>query len=144
VQVDALLKRVERTAVVVCAVMAVAALLLTGGRILPVLAVLAGGLLASVSYRMIVASAGALAGTLAPPGGAPPPASASAATSSKERPSPVLTGARVAGRYALLGLLAYVMIARLRLPPLGLLAGASSVVAAVSIEAIRFLLKKTP
>jgi hypothetical protein len=36
------------------------------------------------------------------------------------------------------------MIARLRLPPLGLLAGASSVVAAVSIEAIRFLLKKTP
>jgi hypothetical protein len=144
VQVDALLRRVERTAVVVCALMAVAALLLTGGRILPVLAVLAGGLLASVSYRMIVASAGALAGTVAPPGAAPPPASASAATSSKERLSPVLTGARVAGRYALLGLLAYVMIARLRLPPLGLLAGASSVVAAVSIEAIRFLLKKTP
>src|SRR3970040_1816046 len=32
---------------------------------------------------------------------------------------------KVAGRYALLAFLAYVMIARLRLPPLGLIAGAS-------------------
>jgi hypothetical protein len=36
------------------------------------------------------------------------------------------------------------MIARLRLPPVGLLAGASSIVAAVSLEALRYLLKKTP
>lgn len=49
---------------------------------------------------------------------------------------------RLVGRYALLALLAYVMIARLRLPPLGLLAGASSVVAAAVVEAGRFLLKK--
>jgi hypothetical protein len=34
------------------------------------------------------------------------------------------------------------MIARLRLPPLGLMAGASSVVAAATVEAVRFLLKK--
>ena len=34
---------------------------------------------------------------------------------------------KLAGRYALLAFLAYVMIARLRLPPLGLMAGASSV-----------------
>jgi hypothetical protein len=147
VQVDVLLKRVERTAVVVCLLMSLAALVLAGGSILPPIAVLAGGLLASVSYRMIVASAGVFADTLAPPG----PAAASsgglvdaADTSPGTRPSPVLTAAKVAGRYALLGLLAYVMIARLRLPPLGLLAGASSVVAAVSVEAIRFLLKKTP
>jgi len=45
-------------------------------------------------------------------------------------------------RYALLALLAYVMIARLRLHPLGLLAGASSVVAAASIEACRLFLTK--
>ena len=50
----------------------------------------------------------------------------------------------IAGRYALLAFLAYVMIARLRLHPLGLLAGASSVTAAVSIEALRSLLKKNP
>src|SRR5688572_22216871 len=37
--------------------------------------------------------------------------------------------AKITLRYALLGLLAYVMIARLRLHPWGLLAGASSVVA---------------
>ncbi len=50
---------------------------------------------------------------------------------------------KVFTRYALLVLLAYVMIARLRLHPLGLLAGASSVVAAASVEACRLLLKKS-
>ena len=51
---------------------------------------------------------------------------------------------KLAGRYALLGFLAYVMIARLRLHPLGVLAGASSVVAAAFIEAARFLTKNRP
>lgn len=145
-QVDVLLKRVERTAVVVCVVMALAALAIANGRVMPALAVLAGGILASVSYRMIVSSAGALADTLAPPGSAAamPLQESAAPAPDSARPAAVLTGAKVAGRYALLALLAYVMIARLRLPPLGLLAGASSVVAAVSIEAFRFLLKKTP
>ncbi len=140
-QVDALLKRVERTAVAVCAVMSLAALALAGGRPLPALAVLCGGGLALVSYRLIVAGAGAMADTLAPlaTGPAPPAESVTPARVAH----PTLTAAKVAGRYALLALLAYVMIARLRLPPLGLLAGASSVVAAVSIEAFRFLLKKT-
>jgi hypothetical protein len=50
---------------------------------------------------------------------------------------------KVAGRYALLAFLAYVMIARLRLPPLGLISGASSLAAAAAIEAIRFLWKNT-
>ena len=45
-------------------------------------------------------------------------------------------------RYALLALLAYVMIARLRLHPWGLLAGASSVVAGVSLEAFRLAVKR--
>jgi hypothetical protein len=145
VQVDLLFKRIERTAVVICALMSLAALALTRGRIAAALAVLAGGLLASVSYRMIVASAGTLADTLAPPGGSNPQISQeSAAPAPHLRRSPVVAGATAAGRYALLALLAYVMIARLRLPPLGLLAGASSVVAAVSVEAVRFLLTKKP
>jgi len=50
---------------------------------------------------------------------------------------------KMAGRYALLGFLAYVMIARLRLPPLGLIAGASSVMAAAALEAIGVALKKS-
>src|SRR5688572_2172044 len=44
-------------------------------------------------------------------------------------------------RYALLALLAYVMIARLRLHPWGLLAGASSIVAGVSLEAVRLVIR---
>ena len=50
---------------------------------------------------------------------------------------------KLAGRYALLAFLAYVMIARLRLHPLGLLAGASSVVAAAAVEAFRQFTKKS-
>ena len=49
---------------------------------------------------------------------------------------------KVTTRYALLGFLAYVMIARLRLPPLALMAGASSVVAAAVVEAVRLLWTK--
>jgi len=48
---------------------------------------------------------------------------------------------RFAGRYVLLGFLAYVMIARLRLHPIGLLAGASSFAAAAFVEAVRLLAK---
>ena len=40
------------------------------------------------------------------------------------------------GRYALLALIAYVMIARLRLSPLGLLLGASVIPAAATVEAV--------
>ena len=126
--VDLLLRRIERTAIVVCGLMTLAALVLAHGRPWPALGVLAGGLLAGLSYRMIASSAG----TLAPETGGDA--------------GPSLTSAvlQLVGRYALLALLAYVMIGRLRLHPLGLLAGASSVVAALSIEAVRFLLKKTP
>jgi ATP synthase I chain len=46
---------------------------------------------------------------------------------------------KVAGRYGLLALLAYVMIARLRLHPLGLLVGATALVASATAEAVRGL-----
>lgn len=52
-------------------------------------------------------------------------------------PSKVALLLRLAGRYALLALMAYGMIARLRLHPIGLLIGMSSLVVAVSLEAIR-------
>ena len=58
------------------------------------------------------------------------------------RAGAALDGHEVDRRYALLGFGAYVMIARLRLPPLGLLAGASSIVAAVTVEAVRLLILK--
>lgn len=116
----------------VCGLMTLAALALARGRLWPALGVLGGGLLAGLSYRMIASSAGAIVQTLAPEAGG------------EKRPSLASTVLALVGRYALLTLLAYVMIGRLRLHPLGLLVGASSVVAALSIEAVRFLLKKHP
>jgi hypothetical protein len=109
--------------------MAAVALALPGDRIASAGAVLAGGALAAFSYWTIAASVGAL-GRNAPEGGARPPRVASIVL-------------KVFARYALLLLFAYVMIARLRLPPLGLLAGASSVVAAASAEAVRVLLRRS-
>jgi ATP synthase I chain len=129
---DRSLRRIERTAIAVCLGMAAMALVVAGGRPGPALAVLAGGLLIGVSYWTIGLGVHALAGPLQRDG--------SATTSPRARTSWTL--ARVVLRYALLALLAYVMIARLRLHPIGLLAGASSVVAAASLEALRFLLKK--
>lgn len=131
-QDDLLLRRLERTAIGACLLMTAIALVLSGGRLWPAIAVLAGGLLTGVSYWTIGSGVNALATALTRASGTAP-----------KRPPLLLTVARVTGRYALLALLAYVIIARLRLHPLGLLAGASSVVAAASVEAFRFLLKKS-
>ena len=112
--------------------MAVAAFAATG-RVRAPLGVLGGGLLIAVSYWTIGSGVTALVDLAARPrdGGRP------------ERPPRLAwTVTKVAGRYALLALLAYVMIARLRLHPLGLLAGASSVVAAAAVEALRLLFSK--
>jgi hypothetical protein len=129
-----LLRGVERNSLVIGAAMTVAALFV---RPRPQLAigVAAGAFLVGVSYwtlkRGVTVFAGVVAGT----------------------PDAALETRGIRGnfarelwklllRYALLALLAYVMIARLRLHPWGLLAGASSVVAGVSLEAVRLLIKR--
>ena len=58
------------------------------------------------------------------------------------RPRPAGIGSlilKMSGRYALLALLAYVMIARLRLHPLGLLLGMTALAASATAEAVRSL-----
>ena len=95
---------------------------------------LGGGLLIAVSYSAIASGVDGLVDTLGGHSGGDPPGN--------RRPRLAWTVAKLAGRYALLAVLAYVMIARLRLHPVGLLVGASSVVAAASVEALRLLLKK--
>ncbi len=132
---DLILGRVQTTAIVVCVSMAALAAVVSRGSLGPAFAVVAGGVLAMVSYRLLASSAGDIVDAVALPPGA-----ARAAT---PRVRAMIAG-KLVGRYALLALLAYVMIARLRLHPLGLLVGASSVVAAIALEAVRFLLKKTP
>jgi hypothetical protein len=135
---DVLLRRVERTAAMVCGATAAGTLLLSGGRPGPAVAVLAGGLLAGVSYHSLKAGVSSLVRVTA---AEPADRTGSSGRHGRSRVSAAL--AKVVVRYALLALLAYVMIARLRLHPLGLLAGVSSVVAAVSLEALRLLMKKS-
>ena len=128
---DPLLRRVGRTALLVCVLMALAALLVSRSPLASALAVLGGGLIVGASYWTIQSSVTALVDRIANPN-VPP----------DERPSMRRVVMKLTARYALLGFAAYVMIARLRLPPLGLLAGASSIVTAVAVEAVRFLFKK--
>jgi ATP synthase I subunit len=130
VTTDPFLRRLESTAIVACLAMAALALAISGGRAGPALGVLAGGMLTALSYWTIGSGVTSLGSHASPD-----------APRAKPRLAWIVT--KVLGRYALLVLLAYVMIARLRLSPLGLLAGASSVVAAASVEAARLLLKKS-
>lgn len=126
-----MLRRIGRTALVVCAGMTMLALFVSPSPLMSALAVMGGGMIAGVSYRAIQSGVTALVDRVT---GAPSP--------SRSRPAVRWVVMKLTARYALLGFVAYVMIARLRLPPLGLLAGASSIVAAVAVEAVRFLFKK--
>jgi ATP synthase I chain len=129
---DPFLRRFERNALVACLVMSGAALVISGGRPGSAVAVLAGGALIAVSYWALgvgVQSLGGARQSAETFNQVPPP------------PRPALILVKLALRYALLGLFAYVMIARFGLHPLGLLAGASSVAAAASVEACRVLMK---
>ncbi len=131
---DPLLRRLERTAVVACGVMAIIALVLARGRPGPALAVIGGWLLIAIGYSGIVAGVDVIVEGLAGSGAPADPA--------RKRRRVAAAMVKITGRYALLAVLAYVMIARLRLHPLGLMAGASSAVAAAAVEAVRFLAKK--
>ena len=124
---DAVVRRIERTALAFCGVMTIAAVVLAKGSAWPGIAVLAGGLLIATSYWSIKAGVSRLVGS----------------DDAMARVPRARIAFQLAGRYALLALMAYVMIVRLRLHPLGLLAGASSIVAAVTVEAVRVLVKKS-
>lgn len=110
--------------------MTVVALIVSRAHVEAAVAVLGGGFLAGASYLAIASGATAFVDRLVAKG-APP-----------RRAGLRWTVMKLTGRYALLGFAAYVMIARLRLPPWGLLAGASSIVAAVAVEAVRLLITK--
>ena len=134
---DSTLRNVERNAFLMCAAMTAAACFVPPRPTLA-LGVVGGGLLVGVSYWSLKSGVTALVDVLA---GAGKSAGASG------EPTPLRANMRreivkLTLRYALLGLLAYVMIARLRLHPWGLLAGASSVVAGVSVEALRLMIKR--
>jgi hypothetical protein len=135
---DPQLRRIERTALIWCAAAAAVAVVLDPSRPRVAAGVLGGGALVGLSYWAIRSSITTLV-----EGMMKAPAAASDRGAPRDpavglRPAKLTTAiGRFVGRYALLGFLAYVMIARLRLHPLGLLIGASSIVAATAIEAVR-------
>jgi hypothetical protein len=128
VPADPVVDRIGRSSIVICLVLAAVALGFWGLRVAA--GVLGGGLLIGISFYTLGHGVAAL--VLAATGGTTAPQTMLA------------TMAKLVLRYALLGFLAYVMIARLRLHPLGLMAGASSVPAAAFLEAVRLLAKKSP
>jgi len=134
-----LLRRLERGALVWCALAAVGVLALAPSRTDVLLGIAGGGILAIVSFYAIRGSVDAAVRAFAPtaepirepiPEPAPQPAT---------RPGMSSLVVKMAGRYALLALLAYVMIARLRLHPLGLLLGMTALAASATAEAVRSL-----
>jgi hypothetical protein len=119
-ETDPALRRVERDSVIACAAQAVVAGLLTG-RTDAMAGVIAGGGLVAISYRGIKAGISALV---------------DAAGGGTGR-SVVVGLVKFFTRYAILAVAAYVIMARLRLPPVAVFAGASSIVIAVMFEALR-------
>jgi hypothetical protein len=142
---DPFIRRLERDAVIWAALATVAALAISPTQPGLAAGVAGGGILALTSLWAIRSSVDALLSRLAP---GTVPATADGSEDARERAGPDRSGpnragiglaVKLAGRYALLGLGAYVMIVRLRLHAIGVLIGASSLVAAASFEAVRVL-----
>jgi hypothetical protein len=131
------LRRVERDGLIACAVMAAAAWAAARGALDAPLGVLGGGALAWISYHGIKSGIDAMTSA-----GMPAEADAKA-EGPGAKAGGWTAGRRARGlvkfftRYAILAVAAYVIMARLRLPPLAVFAGASSLVVAVAVEAVR-------
>ena len=140
-EADPILRGVERNALIICAAMTLAACFV---RPFPgiALGVIGGGLLVGFSYWSLKSGVTVLAEAMAGRGAAAIPAPGAEKTDARPHANMRWELAKLTLRYALLALLAYVMIARLRLHPWGLLAGASSVVAGVSLQALLLIIKK--
>ena len=122
---DELLRRVERRALVLAVVAVAVAWAVPGGGALVAAAIAGGAFISALSYWAIKRGVDGIAASLLTPGA---------------RPGAGFSGRRLLAfiaRYALLAGIAYVMIVRLRLPPLGLLGGASVIPVATAAELMR-------
>jgi hypothetical protein len=136
-ETDPLLRRLLTGAAVWCAAATGLAMVVWPGRWDIAAGILGGGVLTGVSFLAIKSSIDAILRRLP---ARPAEASEGAGDGRVDTaPRASLTLVKLVGRYGLLALLAYVMIARLRLHPLGLVAGASSLVASASFEAARWV-----
>ena len=108
------------------------------------LGIAGGGVLAIVSFYAIRGSVDAAVRAVRPGARLPVRPTRRRGPEPEPAPGPARAGmgsliVKLAGRYALLALLAYVMIARLRLHPLGLLLGMTALAASATAEAVRSL-----
>ena len=124
---DDLLARLQWHACIACGVSAALAAVIAGAG--AAAAVIGGGLLIGISFLLIK---GAILDVTA----------FADRRNGSHRPNTSFALVKLTGRYALLAFLAYVMIARLRLHPIGLFVGASSFVAAAAVEAVRLFRNK--
>jgi hypothetical protein len=121
-ETDPGLRRIERDSIIVCVVMAAIAWGIASGQANAPAGVVGGGALVWISYRGIKGGVDALADGAAGGG---------------TRIKTAIGLVKFFTRYAILAVAAYVIMARLRLPPLAVFAGASSLVVAVMVEALR-------
>jgi hypothetical protein len=135
---NALLVRVERLALGLTAALAVVAAMLPGGGVRAAAGVLGGAVLAAVSYWAIKHGVTGIADAILRQSGAAasPERAADGAAAPRKRRAPRGFVMFVV-RYVLLASLAYVMIARLRLPPIWLLSGASVMAMAAALVLLR-------
>ena len=120
-----LLRRIERRALAIAALGVIAAFFVPRGGLAMAEAVAGGALIAGGSYLAIKRGVTGVADSI---------------LAGQGRPAGGFSVRRLAGfvlRYALLAGIAYVMIARLRLSPLGLLVGASVIPMATAAELVR-------
>jgi hypothetical protein len=141
-EADPIIRRLQTAGLIWCVAVTGLALAVWPARPEIAAGVVAGGALAAVSFLAIKSSIDAVLGLMPQPETAlspdqPPP------PDQRRRAAAGAVG-KMAGRYALLAVLAYVMIARLRLHPIGLVVGASSLVVAATVEAARWLARPTP
>jgi hypothetical protein len=126
---DPLLRRLERDAILACLAMALGAWLARPGEPGLAAGVLAGGMLAAVSYRGIKGGIDALLRVAA---GERAEGARGAARAGVAWPL-----VKFFTRYAILALAAYVVLVHLGVHPVGVVLGASSLVAAAAVAAIR-------
>jgi hypothetical protein len=127
--VDPFFRRLTYGAVAFCVVAAGVGLAFTRDWPVPA-GVIGGGALVGVSLWAIRSSVDAMLAVMT---------TGDAEARARARRQAAAATFRLVSRYALLGLMAYVMIARLRLHPVGLLIGASSLVASAVLETGRVL-----
>lgn len=134
---DPLLRRLERRALVFCAAAAVVALLVPGGGPDVALGIAGGGALIGISYWAIRSSIDGLLALMGP-GASPAPEGEQGPGTPRGsgRGGAARHVIRFTTRYLVLGVLAYLMLVRFRLHPIGLIVGVSSIVVAATVEAL--------